>query len=486
MLLFICSFDALKELLSAQPAEEGEEEEEVFFPVLPAPHSTASTTVINAASGDRVHAFPLSRPLQRQRRVTSLILLENEITTFTYASSKKDSEQCASLHEGDQTQQTSTHLESGENAECTANSLSRIRLKPLPARGREGLCKIAPIAETIQEDAVQVLEPPHQQGSSAGAPQVGGYSGNRGRRNGMGERYRSSLCATFDAHQALQQRIDKTLHAMEATSRTKRMAAMMEDQMVVSHTIAIPPGHIFRCCWEVFLAIVVVYYNLAVPLRIMTQYNCNTSSTAAECLSQWHWSLLIDYIGDAVLLIDFILRARYFAFRRYEGEKEVIETDSGAIWSAFQHSSRFALLLWLILPVDVMAPGSGYLLCLRIAKVPSVLLLPDIVQSIQAWLDHERGVSISAEAVTVTHLTLYTAFVTVWMTVGWCILHYNGAQSESWVSALYWCLTSITTTGYGDITPVDTRETAYNLGISVIGPTIFATIIAKFASYVKK
>ena len=84
--MFICSFDALKELLSAQPAEEEDEEEE-FLPVLHALHSTAigSATIANAASGDRVQAFPLSRPPQRQRRVTSLILLENEITTFTYA-----------------------------------------------------------------------------------------------------------------------------------------------------------------------------------------------------------------------------------------------------------------------------------------------------------------------------------------------------------------------------------------------------------------
>jgi voltage-gated potassium channel Kch len=118
--------------------------------------------------------------------------------------------------------------------------------------------------------------------------------------------------------------------------------------------------------------------------------------------------------------------------------------------------------------------------------VPSVALLTGVIHDIQQWLDHERGVGISAEAVTVTHLTLYTAFVTIWMTVGWCILHFHGAQQNNWISALYWCLTSITTTGYGDITPVDTRETVYNILYSIVGPTIFATIIAKFASYVKK
>eukprot|EP00601_Ochromonadales_sp_CCMP2298_P006260 CAMPEP_0173205654 /NCGR_PEP_ID=MMETSP1141-20130122/20880_1 /TAXON_ID=483371 /ORGANISM="non described non described, Strain CCMP2298" /LENGTH=63 /DNA_ID=CAMNT_0014131617 /DNA_START=30 /DNA_END=218 /DNA_ORIENTATION=- len=44
----------------------------------------------------------------------------------------------------------------------------------------------------------------------------------------------------------------------------------------------------------------------------------------------------------------------------------------------------------------------------------------------------------------------------------------------------------MTTTGYGDITPQNSAETAYTIFVCIVGPTIFATIVGKVASYVKQ
>ena len=164
----------------------------------------------------------------------------------------------------------------------------------------------------------------------------------------------------------------------------------------------------------------------------------------------------------------------------------IVETDPAAIWCRFRHSSTYWVLLALLVPVDLLAPLVGYLLCLRCVKVVSLCLLSGAVQELQAWLDHERGVTLNAEAITVAQLAVHTTVVTVWLSVAWCLLHYGGAQHSAWVSAFYWTLTSITTTGYGDITPTNTSQTMFNVAVNIVGPTIFATIIAKFASYVKK
>lgn len=375
-----------------------------------------------------------------------------------------------------------------------AQHLAAVRLKPLPARrlamrvagvvpvGASGSCSSleAPIAGAAHLQAQQrpSVPPP----SRLIRPEAAG----RGGGGGAGA-YRMSLRATVDAHQALLARMEKTVQAMHATARTKKLAEMMQQEDAVAHSLTIHPTHLFRCVWRCVLVLVVLYYNLAVPLRIMARYDCGVLGyTTAQCLSSWDWSLVIDYLCDAVVLAEFLLQAQFFAFRRYEGDKVVIETDSRAIWAHFTSSEVYPLLVLLIFPVDVLAPLTGYLLCLRVAKVPSILLLSSVIQELQQWLDQERGVSISAEAVTVAHLSVNTTLVTVWMAVGWCILHYGGAQSSNWISALYWTLTSITTTGYGDITPVNTGQTVYNVCVSIVGPTIFATIIAKFSSYVKK
>ena len=305
--------------------------------------------------------------------------------------------------------------------------------------------------------------------------------------------YRHSLRATLDGHQALLKRMDKTQNTIDQTSRTKRLAAMMEHSADKTNNFVIQPSSRFRFVWDVCTSAAVLYYCLAIPLRIMARYQCSGNTMSAysahnstACLSQWDWSLMIDYILDALLVADFVLRSRYFAFQRYEGEREVVECDRDLIWMRFQGTTRFYLLLLLMVPVDMLSLYSGFILCLRMFKLPSLLLLTEVIQDMQQWLDHERGVSVSSEAVTVLHLAFYAVLVISWMSVGWCLLHYEGAKNYKWISAIYWCLTTATTTGYGDIAPTNTPQTVYNVFMSIIGPTIFATIIAKVASYVKK
>jgi hypothetical protein len=475
----LCSYTSLAEVLDAPAEVEGGE------------------------LGHRRSINGCSSSVGRVRRSNSLVQLTREIQHFAAKPADGANEEVSHNIGVVANNKAGSAVPSAaaQSLHAPAASLTVVRQKPVfPATGAMGgrSSAVAPIMEEIKEDSdvavIPVVTRAPRRGSTAapvvpalratGVPAV--KAGSRGKGT-----YRMSLCATYDSHQALLMRIDKTVQAMEATSKTKKLAAMMEVEEAHSHSMTIHPSHPFRCIWNCVLVVVILYYNLAVPLRIMARYHCDSPSGDANlpthaCLSRWDWSLPVDYLCDAVIIAEFVLRARFFAYRRSEGEKTVTETDPAAVWMEFQRSPRFALMVWLVLPVDVLAPVTGFLLCLRLAKVPSVTLLTQVIHDIQQWLDHERGVGISAEAVTVTHLTLYTAFVTIWMTVGWCILHFHGAQENNWISALYWCLTSITTTGYGDITPVDTRETVYNIGISIVGPTIFATIIAKFASYVKK
>lgn len=456
--------------------------------------------------------------IARQQR-TSLVQFTAELQQFT---SNKDS------HKDNGEAPLSVIAELGEVPEDLGSPvssglpLSVVRLKPLPVVGNRrprnsgSTAVIAPVSEKLEVDDTPVYP---KRGSdlsqgaatcmmslltttSSGTNQVVRLSDSSGLRVSGGPssvrktppaHYRSSLRATFDAHQALLKRMEKTQASIAQTARTKRLAAMMEQQEAITQSFVVRPDHYFRCTWDVCLALVVLYYNLTIPMRIMARFQCDPSDEALNslygadaCLSRWDWSLLIDYLCDALLVADFVLRAQFFAFRRFEGEREIVEIDRQAIWCVFRPTFRCLVLAGVIFPIDLFAPLTGYLLVLRVTKLPSVLLLTTIIQDIQQWLDHERGVSISAEAITVTHLTLFTIISTCWMSVGWCIQHYGGAQSFSWVSAFYWCLTTMTTTGYGDITPADTSETIYNIVITIVGPTIFATIIAKFASYVKK
>ena len=228
---------------------------------------------------------------------------------------------------------------------------------------------------------------------------------------------------------------------------------------------------------------VAVYFCVSTPVRLMLHYRCR-ADTRQDCLSQWDWSLLVDYVGDVLVVTDFVLRCYCFSFYCREGERRVIETDPTVIIEKFRRTSRFYTCIAVIVPFDFIAIPYGYLVCLRLPKLLSLGFVLPGIREVVVWLESAKNYVVDADAVLVLHLGLFTLLVSVWTTVGWNLLHYSGRSSEA-AAALYWCFTSMTTTGYGDIVSASNDETLFNLAVCIIGPLVFTTIVAKFASLMK-
>eukprot|EP01038_Epipyxis_sp_PR26KG_P010585 gene10585-14219_t len=305
--------------------------------------------------------------------------------------------------------------------------------------------------------------------------------------------YRSSLVLTISSRKSLALKLEKVENTM-GNMNTKRIANMMEnvdDIVNTTNSFIILPSHPFKLYWGVAIFSIELYYNIAIPLRIMVNYQCSSSLSSMECLSHWNYSLIFDYLCDIILCCDFLLHARVFAYTNENGLnanqsfKSNIEVDPDAIWIQFRKSSKFLLLLIIISPIDLFALYTGYLLIFRLSKLLSVILLFPNIKDIQKWLEKEKAIIISSETITVIQLSLTTSLLAVWASTIWLILHFEGL-AQYWASSFYWCFTTMTTTGYGDIVPLDTSQTVFTIAFTLIGPAFFATIIAKFSSYVKR
>lgn len=72
-----------------------------------------------------------------------------------------------------------------------------------------------------------------------------------------------------------------------------------------------------------------------------------------------------------------------------------------------------------------------------------------------------------------------------WLACGWLALRGAGTDpgsaQETYLRALYWCVTTLTSVGYGDITPRNELETAYAILVMAAGVGMFGYVIGNIA-----
>ena len=79
----------------------------------------------------------------------------------------------------------------------------------------------------------------------------------------------------------------------------------------------------------------------------------------------------------------------------------------------------------------------------------------------------------------------WAAMLAHWIACGWIALG-GPAQSLAgvplYLRALYWTITTLTTVGYGDITPRDAAQLAYAMAVMVLGAAMFGYVIGNVAN----
>jgi hypothetical protein len=74
---------------------------------------------------------------------------------------------------------------------------------------------------------------------------------------------------------------------------------------------------------------------------------------------------------------------------------------------------------------------------------------------------------------------------THWLSCGWLELSAAAAvpeASRTYLRALYWCVTTLTTVGYGDITPLTNAQTLYTMFVMVLGVGMYGYVIGNVAN----
>ncbi|KAL9183699.1 hypothetical protein ACHAXT_004555 [Thalassiosira profunda] len=249
--------------------------------------------------------------------------------------------------------------------------------------------------------------------------------------------------------------------------------SMMKETAVARKEFRILPDSRIHLLWDVVSLAAILYYSIDAPIRIATYYRAGVLELAYDA------TFAAYYCIDLLFVLDMILRATVYAYNSHENGKTVVISDSEAIRRRYLSSEKFRLDLLAVLPFDVLSPATGYHTIYRLAKLVRVVQIPSAVSDLQKHLDTCLHLKMNETQRSVLLMLLYSLLLIVWSSAGWNALRLE----ESGILSVYWAITTLSTVGYGDLTPVDFAETCYALFVGAAGAVFTAAVVANVTSF---
>ena len=147
----------------------------------------------------------------------------------------------------------------------------------------------------------------------------------------------------------------------------------------------------------------------------------------------------------------------------------------------------FTLDLLAAIPFDLLADapgiaGTGAASILRLMALVRGLRVLRLFALQRRW---RIRTSFNPAVVRLAFFAFWIVLISHWMASGWIAL--DGFESgppdlPPYQSALYWAITTLTTVGYGDITPVGVAQTYYTMAAMALGAAMYGYIIGNVAS----
>lgn len=245
-------------------------------------------------------------------------------------------------------------------------------------------------------------------------------------------------------------------------------------------------GSFARISWDIFILGLLLYISMALPYNIgFVVENSETQN-------------YVDRVIDWLFMLDVVLN-----FRTGYNTQLGIEVLDSRLVAIRYLKSWFALDVLSSVPVDMISDGFTALRpmkllkgtkvakCLKLLKLGKVFkgfeTSRESIQSLEDafWSSQVRNRLRVAGIATCTFLTCHWMACFMAISGPGFLDTYSGDMGtgapERYLAALYWAMTTITTVGYGDITPDSNGERIYAMLAMVVGGSFYGYIIGSIS-----
>lgn len=230
--------------------------------------------------------------------------------------------------------------------------------------------------------------------------------------------------------------------------------------------------------WDLLLIICITYFAIEVPLRLVFHYKNDIDISLFERICQ------VIFMTDVIINFNTaIIQNRILIHKRSIVAKQYLKT-----WFLVDFLSAFPFDLLGASVYGTLGISDG----LRILRLLRVARIFDLFKELRkmAMGGHETNLkvieAISPVTFRLTFFIYWSSLFAHWMACGWIHLSpeflSDSDLTTRYIRALYWSLTTLTTIGYGDITPVTNIQTVYTMVVMIFGVAIYGYVIGNIAS----
>jgi voltage-gated potassium channel len=231
------------------------------------------------------------------------------------------------------------------------------------------------------------------------------------------------------------------------------------------------PNGKFQFYWNTAYILSALYSAIVISLELVFHHH----------RPQWVQSL--DLFIMAFFISDMFVRTKFAYF-----DSAILVQDSKLIKSKYL-KSYFLFDLLCTIPIEWLIPDWNpeggmdthwhiifyTMVTLRVARAMRVLTI------------FKRQSDLLDKAITVSILQyiIVSAIISHAITCGWIILYPEGAGEDNVTTynlSLYWTITTLTTVGYGDISPTDNIGRIYTMFVMILGVAMYGVIIGNISS----
>jgi hypothetical protein len=218
--------------------------------------------------------------------------------------------------------------------------------------------------------------------------------------------------------------------------------------------------------WDVLVVILTVAAAIEIPLHVVLGYELNGSLFLLDV------AISICFVID--LLVNF--RTAFFQAGKVVSDPKLIAKRYLRGWFTVDFLSA--------LPLEAMlsfaGPAGVWIRAIRLIRLLRILKLPAFFRELQFQLP---GDATGFKLGTFLFWFLLTAH---WVACGWLQLDGIPADKffgyERYLRAIYWCITTLATVGYGDITPQTPSQILYCVNVMILGIAVYGFIIGNVTS----